>query len=476
MRFFQVAPLILLGALCGCEDTGRSASRSPEGANPPAGYAYFAVKDPQQSAGFLDVADLDGDGRQEIILSTLVELTLPGPPNPTSRGALRVFRSGADLAGPWNEEVVLATTDPNGFPFINTPQVMDVDGDGVLDIVVQTGFLLTAGGAHFWLKGPGFSERNYFSLAETTKFTSKLFFWHESAQGDLDGDGLNDIVTTSAKTQSASNPLGSPDGNEQTKVEWYRNRGDGSFDYYVITTGVGGVFIKLFDVDADGDLDIVLSQFFGPPQEPSLIWLENQAAPAQDNGFAGVWAAHVIDHTIGLGYHFEFADINGDGRTDLVAGNHNNDGDPRFQDAAGNVTVPSGVYWFEIPEDPRQSQQWLRHTIAEGMPVTLSYSNPASQGVPGIFSVGDIDADGLLDVAVPGDGNSFLYAFRQRADGSFAEDIVDTGKMFGMAKIADVDGDGQNEIVAAEHESPDGGTELPPGKLAIYRFVTATEQ
>jgi len=434
-------------------------------------YDYFAVKDPQQSAGFLDVADLDGDGRKEIILSTLVELTPPGPPNPLSRGALRVFRSDEGLAGPWNEEAVIPTTDLDGFPFINTPQVMDVNGDGVLDIVVQTGFLLTAGGAHLWLEGPDFTQRHYFSLEHTTKLTSQLYFWHESAQGDLDGDGLPDIVTTSAKTQSLTNPLGSADGNEELKVEWYRNLGNGEFAYYPIATGVGGVFVKLFDIDADGDLDIVLSQFFGPPEEPSLIWLENRGAPSAQNDYAGEWISHVIDHSIGLGYHFEFADMNQDGRIDLVAGNHNNDGDPRFQDADGNVVTPAGVYWFEIPANPAASTQWVRHTIAEGMPVMLSYSNPASQGAPGIFNVGDIDGDGRLDVAVPGDGNSFLYAFRQRADGGFIEDVIDTGKMFGMAKIADIDGDGANEIIAAEHESVDGGLELPPGKLAIYRFA-----
>ncbi len=56
-------------------------------------YESITVKDPQQSAAFLAVEDLDSDGFKEIILSTLLEQSPPGPPGPLSRGALRVFHS-----------------------------------------------------------------------------------------------------------------------------------------------------------------------------------------------------------------------------------------------------------------------------------------------------------------------------------------------------------------------------------------------
>jgi hypothetical protein len=454
---------------CQSEPAGEPAAR---GATPERGtYQPIVVKEPQQSAAFLAAADLDGDGRKELILSTLVELTPPGPPGAYSRGALRLFSHGGDIAAPWQERVLISTLDPQGVPFINTPQVMDVDGDGQLDIIVQTGFLSTLGGVHGWLAGPGFDGPLQYFAMESSPLGNDWFFWHESAQLDLDGDGRLDIVTTSARTQSLSNPLGSPDGNEQLKVEWYRNLGDGAFSYHRIADGVGGVFLKAHDVDGDGDADLILSQFFGPPAAPSVLWLENVEAPAAANAYAGVWQTHVIDTTIGLGYHMELVDLDGDGRLDLVVGSHNNDGDPRWQDANGRVTTPAGIYRFEIPANPRAVAQWTRHTVAEDFPVTLSYMNPASQGSPGIFAVGDIDGDGRLDLAVPGDGTNDLFALRQRADGSFIREIVDTGKMYGMAVIADLDGDGRNEIIAAQHNSADGGATLPPGKLAVYRFV-----
>ena len=463
-------PLALLTAAVLLSACGNS---SLDAGAPVAGhYEAFTVKDPQQSAAFLAVDDLDGDGVKEIVLSTLIEQTPPGPPTALSRGALRIFSTETKPEGPWSERVVIATTDLDGYPFINTPQVFDVDGDGHKDLLVQTGFLTTFGGAQFWIKGPEFTQRSNFA-SETTKGMTG-YFWHEAQQADLDGDGLLDIITTSAQTQdivnNPTNPTGSPSAATKLKVEWHRHLGNGVFEYHLIAEDAGGVFIKLHDVDADGDQDILLTQFFGVPAlRESLIWLEQTARPAADNGYQGVWARHVIDNTIGLGYHMELADINGDGRTDLVVGNHNHQDNTALVDADGR-RIPIGLYWFTIPGNPREGKAWTKHVISENFRVTLAGS-PTSQGVPGIFGVGDIDGDGRLDLAVPGDGNDKLYAFRQRADGRFAEELIADGeKMFGMAMVADIDGDGRNEIVAAKHNSNDGGATLPPGFLKVYRF------
>lgn len=424
------------------------------------------VKSSLVSCGFLDVADMDNNGKQDIILSTLMESGSAATPA-TTKGAIRVFKTTSTTGYPtaWSETVVLPTS--QNLPFINTPQVFDADGDGNLDILVQQGFLQTDGGSHQWIKGPGLTQRQAF--AAQTAHGSTDYFWHESCQFDLDGDGLMDIVTTSANNEVS--PVAK-------RVEWYRNMGGGNFEYHLINDSLGGVFIKMYDVDSDGDDDIVLSQFFGPPAKPSIVWLENQEAPAAVNSWSGVWNYHIIDHTTGLGYYFEFFDINGDGIVELVYGNHNNLDNTAIVDPQGNP-IPSGMYWFDIPADPTSVSQWTRHTIDEGYPCNLfDFGNPASQGSPGIWSHGDIDQNGYMDIVVPGDGMSGLYLVRQKPDHSFVREKISNGKMWGMVKVVDFDNNGVPEIVASLHNFPNNLIEamfgLPAGKLMIYRPANIT--
>mgnify|MGYP000743003117 FL=1 len=51
----------------------------------------------------------------------------------------------------------------------------DVNQDGQKDLIVQTGFLTTLGGAHFWLDGNNLANptHNFFSLQNTTPLTNQ---------------------------------------------------------------------------------------------------------------------------------------------------------------------------------------------------------------------------------------------------------------------------------------------------------------
>lgn len=427
----------------------------------------YTVIDPQMSAGFIDVSDFNNDGIKEITLSTLMEVGSASSPW-QAKGAIRKFSlNTSTVSSNWTPTVILPTSE--NLPFCNTPQIFDIDGDGNKDVLLQQGFLQTNGGSHQWLKGPAFTQR--FNFAPETTHGNTYFFWHESEQVDLDGDGLMDIVTTSAQTQDASNTNNSTLTNKNAKIEWYRNLGGGNFQYYLINDSLGGVFIKVHDIDHDGDKDIVVSQFFWDTNRPALVWLENTSNPSVGNSFIGNWNYHTIDNTTGLGYHFEFYDIDADGDEDLVYGNHNNQDNTSITDGNGNVIMP-GIFWFEIPANPASSSQWTKHTIYDGFRTNLfDFFNPASQGCPGIFSIGDVDLNGKPDIVVPGDGNDTLYLFRQQLNGTWQKEVLDNGKMFGMAKITDIDNDGIPEIVAAKHNFPESWEILfpPAGFLKIYQ-------
>ena len=276
-----------------------------------------------------------------------------------------------------------------------------------------------------------------------------------TVQIDLDGDGLLDLISTSANT-NVTPPV--------KRIEWYQNIGNDSFKQHIIVDGFGGVFIKSYDIDKDQDQDIVVSQFFGPPFEDSLVWLEQKEKPSVSNNWTGVWEPHTIDNTTGLGYHIEFYDIDADGKDELVYNNHNNQNNDLLVDSNGK-SIEAGIYWFEIPQEPMNATSWEKITIDEGYEVnTFDFGNPQSQGALGIYSIGDLNNDGLPDIIMPGDGTKNLFYLEQSTDHSFRRSTIAKGTMFGMAKITDIDGDGSNEVLAAMHNFPDNFFQ------AIFRF------
>ena len=405
----------------------------------------------QKSAAFIDTADLDGDGIQEVVLSTLVEEGTPGIGS--TKGALRIYKRNTDA---WEERIVVSTSE--GLGFINKPQVMDLNEDGIQDILVQQGFIMTGGGSYQWLEGPDYNNLKPIT-AETSVDNADGYFWHLTEQIDLDGDGRLDLVTTSAKTENVPEPL--------VRFEWYRNLGSGNYEQHLLPVEVGGVALTSHDIDHDGDLDFIFPQFF---TQPALVWVEQVSKPSEFNNWMGEWQTHTIDNTTGLGYWTTIHDIDNDGQEELVYGNHNNIDNPEIVDAEGQP-IPSGLYYFKIPQNPKTSQ-WPRVTIDEGYPVDLfDFGNPASQGSPGIFAVGDVNNDGRSDLVVPGDGTNNLFFLEQQPDGSFTRSLIAEGVMFGMAKITDIENDGAVEVVAAMHNGPLNAGEVlknKQGNLRIY--------
>jgi len=125
---------------------------------------------------------------------------------------------------------------------------------------------------------------------------------------------------------------------------------------------------ETFDVDGDGDAD-----FIGARYKPGLIvWFEQPKAAA-----AGPWKARIAEDEI-IGIHGVLkADVNGDGKLDLLA----NSGQPKGK-------FPNSAAWLEVPKNPRNAKRWTRHIFAKEDAPGLSH----------YLGAGDLNGDGLLNV------------------------------------------------------------------------------
>ncbi len=205
---------------------------------------------------------------------------------------------------------------------------------------------------------------------------------------------------------------------ERTRTWWFEYAGPDHWIRHDLGQGnktdVGGT---AFDIDGDGWID----QFCG------IGWYRNTGKPRTET-FEKYEVGTIICHDDVA------ADINGDGKLDVVACSDQGD---------NGITV-----WYEIPADPKT--RWIEHKIGGGI-----------HGGGGPQGIGDLDEDGDNDV-VRGD------VWFENADGKGTKwtehsDLTPLGgnrpERYGLAIkvwVADMDRDGDLDIVEAEADTPDG--------------------
>lgn len=151
--------------------------------------------------------------------------------------------------------------------------------------------------------------------------------------------------------------------------------------------------------------------------------------PETEDWTRSLIAANTSDEGIGLG------DLDGDGDLDLAAGRR-----------AENASEPLLVVVYMNPGDG--SEQWPDQQIGTS-------NHPVDR-----VEIGDINGDGRADVIVseeryPGlepDANLFWY--EQPADSDWVRHRVATQYSMNNLDVADMDGDGDLDIVTAEHKGP----------------------
>ncbi|MFN0130589.1 MAG: FG-GAP repeat domain-containing protein [Verrucomicrobiales bacterium] len=142
--------------------------------------------------------------------------------------------------------------------------------------------------------------------------------------------------------------------------------------------GEGAIHSEVIDADGDGDVD-----WAGTLSHASPIWLEN---PGHEHLANGVWIPRIIDPDL-VGIHcIARADIDNDGRDDLIINN--------FEPEKG---LGDSMVWLSIPGQPLTAERWDRHIFA----------NKDARGGSHYMGVGDIDGDGWKEIAVGAKGGPF---------------------------------------------------------------------
>lgn len=344
-----------------------------------------------------------------------------------------------------------------------TAGLLDVNGDGVLDIV---------SGA-YWYEGPDFkirhrigdvmAEGEYFDDFSTIPmdvngdgrmdFVTGGWFgcnlrWHENPGGpdqewaehiiaecgnvettrawDVDGDGLLEIVPNTPPTPLVVYKL----------VTDENGKGTGKFQAHTVCEASQGHGLGFGDVNGDGRGDFILHNG----------WLE-----APQNPFEGEWIFHQEFELGSASVPILVVDVNGDGLNDLIVGQSH----------------AYGLDWHEQRISASGERTWIKHPID---PYNSQYHD---------IQWADIDGDGECELITgkryrahcgndPGaDDDIGIYYFKWNGE-SFSKQVIDygpVGKGAGCGiffDMADLTGNGLLDILA-------------PGKDGLHVFENLGE-
>jgi hypothetical protein len=468
------------------------------------------------------LGDVDGDGDLDLVAGDGAGLIHLFENTGDAMTAAFVERTGA--ANPLNGQDVGANA---------VPALGDLDGDGDLDLIAGE-----SAGGFFAFENTGNATSPHFAARTGTAnplFGQNVGSKSAAALGDLDGDGDADLVAgqqdgafTSLTNRAgrftprlgAANPLDTQDvgarstaalgdldadglldlvtGNSNGTFNYFENTGTPTHPVFVPRTGAGnplngldagsGAAPTLGDLDGDGDLDLVSGELLG-----GFVYYENTGTPASPAFVERTGSQNPLNLLdVGDESGPALGDLDGDGDLDLLVGNKNglftyfeNVGSPASpafatggSDPIGNVALGEGYaklalgdvdadgdldlvvggytfHYFENTGGPTGAA-FVRRTGAANPLASLIAPPP-----PYIFpapALGDLDGDGDLDLVSGKSDGTFAYYERLHPDRPVVSERTgsanplfgqDVGVLAGPA-LVDLDADGDADLVAGE--------------------------
>jgi hypothetical protein len=398
------------------------------------GVYYNLTGDQYQYPEEAAIADVNGDGNNDVVISN------------ADGGDITV------LIGHGNGQVTAEELnyDTGGYPWM-TPILADFNGDGLVDVVVSDDYFNMV-----YLQGYGDGT---FRSAPTYALPNSFqqYAWSNSvATGDFNGDGIPDVVVGQNFNDGSTGVaiyLGNGDGSFSTGVTYGESdflryvtvadfNGDGKLD--IAATDSNNNIVQILLGNGDGTFSIGSSYSTGGSDPQNIVSGDfnhdgivdlatcnntGNIAVMLGNG-DGTFAPAVTYSTPGYNPNsITVADINGDGYLDLA------------------VTVytdgPAAVGVFLANNDNSGTFQPVTYTVLDGFPDYVTY--------------GDLNGDGKLDMAVTESNGSVYQGFIEigtgNGDGTFSTLTAYPSSAFtdnsypADIQMFDMNGDGNLDLV-----------------------------
>jgi hypothetical protein len=248
---------------------------------------------------------------------------------------------------------------------------------------------------------------------------------HGVASGDFDGDGNLDLVTESWGTD---------------QVEVLFGDGTGGFRLPGTFFAVGKhpyQRLRVADLNGDGKADIITTNLEG--DDVTILLADGRGTFRQPPGSPFPCGDSPFNLAVG--------DVNGDGKPDLaIVNSPSSTSDRRGKDGL-TILLGDGAGGFHM----------------------LAGSPFATGRIPNRVAIGDVDGDGVNDVAVssPDDNNITLFMMKRPGRVASMHTIRVSGRPKGLA-MHDLNGDGKADIVVTN--SGDGRVTILRGTILLGKM------